>query len=446
MSQGNRSRGGYRGGPRGNSYNRDSPSHRPSHNAAPIQKSFQQKMISVRIEAKNVPLIKTSKYSIQDLSMMKERLNESKSKLDGYYLKSKIDSDFNKNWLYFQSIIDLYKGMRDEFVKRANAKHVTNASMKYHELYSYFNLLPSASAFFNAELPGAALCMFNHDMKTLYPGSRFDWYASSLVPSDSHAGSTALGDTYGLWEMNKSKWLMTVEDTKGYRNDGDATVPANINDFAEKVGPGSAVNGVELYSHDAGIDVSTDADGNLGFNNQELANAKLHFGCALAGLKTLRVGGSFIAKQYTLFETFTWNLILIYSQMFTEFYICKPLTSRPYNSEIYLVGKGFLGMDPEIEKVLMDRLANFNTDPFIPIDAVNVLFAEQLGDIIRFARIVFQQQIAFIEENLQLFETYKTNLGAMRAGLENLKAERIVSWFKLHPVKPISDHDQLASK
>ena len=94
----------------------------------------------------------------------------------------------------------------------------------------------------------------------------------------------------------------------------------------------------------------------------------------------------------------------------------------------------------------MDRLANFNTDPFIPIDAVNVLFAEQLGDIIRFARIVFQQQIAFIEENLQLFETYKSNLGALRAGLENLKAERVASWFKLHPVKPISDQDQLASK
>ena len=445
MSQRTHSQHREQNQPRGGKNRNNYPSQRGHLPAIP--KMFQPKMLSVRIEAKNVPLIDTEKYRISDLVTSNERLNEAKSKLDGYYLRSKEDPAFNKTWIYFQSIIDLYKGMRDEFVKKANARHVTNASMKYHELYSHFELLPAKTAFFNAELPGAALCMFNHDMKTLHNTS-FDWRASSLVPTSSHVGSTALGDVYGLWESNKSKWLMDVDAAgcKTHCNNGDATVLANIEDFAKKVGPGSVINGVELYSHDAGIDVSSDSNGALGFNDQEIANAKLHFGCALSGFKTLRVGGSFIAKQYTFFETFTWNLILIYSQMFTEFYICKPLTSRPYNSEIYLIGKGFLGLDQNINRVLSARLNNFNTNPLIPHDAVNVMFGSQLGDILRFSRMVFGQQTSFIEENVQLFEKYRSNLGALKAGLENLKAERIASWFKLYPVKMIGEDDQLASK
>ena len=143
-------------------------------------------------------------------------------------------------------------------------------------------------AFFNAELPGAALCAFNHYAHTV--GLNPTWYASSLVDPTSGA----LGDDYGLYEKNRENWLMTD------KNNGDITIAANINDFAARIPP------ICLYSHDAGIDVSCD------FNNQEMLNAKIHFGCAIAGLKTLSLGGMFIAKQYTLFETFTWNLILLY--------------------------------------------------------------------------------------------------------------------------------------
>jgi hypothetical protein len=100
---------------------------------------------------------------------------------------------------------------------------------------------------------------------------------------------------------------------------------------------------------------------------------------------TLKIGGSFIAKQYTFFETFTWNLIIIYAQMFDEFYICKPLTSRPYNGEIYLVGKGFRGITDETKTILMNRMENFHTNPFIPLEAGHIIM-EQKSKIIQFAR------------------------------------------------------------
>lgn len=417
-----------------------------------ISKQFQSKHLQIKLDSADVPAVqKTPQYELADLISLRERLNATKSKLDPYYIGSKTNKELERAWIQFQGIIDIYKPMRFEIERNFNAKHVTNAWMKYWEIYTQYDLIPATTdyqfhAFFNAELPGAALCAWNHYMKTMRPNVSADWRASSLAPAEGSKNSAeALGDIYGLYNKNKDKWLMTIGDDPSRKNNGDVTVVANLEDFAVRVGPGSSWGGVDLYSHDAGIDVSCDGSGNLGFSQQELANAKIHLGCALAGFLTLKRGGSFIAKQYTFFETFTWNLILIYSQLFDEFHICKPLTSRPYNSEIYLVGKGFKGLPDEIKSILISRLENFHTGPFIPSEATKVLLGRQISDIQRFARIVFGQQIVFIEENVELFDKYRSRLYQLRQGVGQMKADRIAEWLKLYPIKAISSADRLPS-
>lgn len=418
-----------------------------------ISKHYQQKHLQVKIIINEISTENNVEpYSLPDLMSLRDRLNSSKSKLDPYYVGSKSDKELESAWWRFQSIIDIYKMSRFEIEKKFNAKHVTNAWLKYWELYSHYIVVPEKMdrpyrAFFNAELPGAALCAFNHYMKTMRTGE-YDWRASSLAPDGDDARTTldAFGDSYGLYEKNKSKWLMTFANDKTENvNNGDATVVKNLLDFADKIGPDSKWKGVDLYSSDAGIDASTDDSGNLAFNRQESINAKLHLGCALSGFLTLRKGGAFIAKQYTFFETFTWNLILIYATLFDEFYICKPLASRPYNSETYLIGKGFRGLDEKTKKLLIDRLENFNMNPLIPPQAIKTLFSTQTSEIQNFARVVFGQQISFIDENVELFNNYRNRLGVLKNGLEQLKSERIASWLKLYPVKRIEDADQLPS-
>jgi hypothetical protein len=195
-------------------------------------------------------------------------------------------------------------------------------------------------AFFNAELPGAAVCAFNHFVKTLRASLDSDWRGASIVPNHESGQdtTTVLGDKYGLYSHNIDKWMMDLgADTQdGFTNNGDATIKANLIDYAARIGPASDIGGVDLYSHDAGIDVTGADTHGLLFNRQEQLNGKIHFGCALAGLMTLRIGGAFIAKQYTALETYSWNLIIIYASLFDKFYLSKPLTSRPYNSEMYL--------------------------------------------------------------------------------------------------------------
>ena len=428
--------------------------------------------ISVRIEPGLVePGTIREKYSLEELIVARDRLNAAKDLLDPIYIEAQRDQTYGRAWAQFQGVIDVYKGMRREIERVYHGQHVSNAYMKYWELYSQFNIVPREMAdgrpyiaFFNAELPGAALCAFNHFMHAMRPEVKFDWRAASLVPSAiTKNARDALGDRYGLWESNREKWLMdvvttpkdggtsvdkpenqTVRTSKDAlsSNDGDATKRANLEDFARRVGPVSKFGGADLYSHDAGIDVSTGDDGGLGFNNQELANARIHLGCALAGFMTLRLGGNFIAKQYTFFETVTWNLIVIYATMFDAFYICKPVTSRPHNSEIYLVGLGFRGMPTQTADVLLARLQDWNELPLIEAGAISPALRASLA---RFTRIIFDKQAALIRNNVALFNTWKTRVHELQKATAGAAYARHTEWFRANPMKMLQDRDQLAS-
>ncbi len=409
-----------------------------------IHKLYQHKHLNAGIRVNDAtPYMdaESQTYEVAEFTSLRDHLNDTKSKMDKFYIGAKSDDSLSKKWNSLQYTVDIYRPMRKVLHERFNAQLVTNAWMKYYEIYSHYVLVPENTpnvlAFFNAELPGAALCALNHYIRTMRPHVQFDWRASSLAPDEATASNTAsLGDSYGLYELNREKWMMQlkgeVPDEK--RNNGDATIPANLRDWAVKVGPESALGGVDIYSHDAGIDVSEGATGELTFNRQELMNAKIYLGCALAGFMTLKKGGAFIAKQYTFFETFTWNLILIYASLFEDFHICKPLTSRPYNSEIYLVGKGFKGLPEKIAGVLMGRLEHFNTDPLITVDDFRALLAQPFADLQRFSRIAFTQQIQFIEENLQLFDRWGNNIRALTRGVEHVKNERRDFWLRSYPM------------
>ncbi len=265
---------------------------------------------------------------------------------------------------------------------------------------------------------------------------KFDWRASSLLPGSN---CVAMNDIYGLYRNNRDKWLMSYElNEYGYENNGDVTSLSNILDFERRIGPVSAVGGIDLYNHDAGFCISND------YNNQESTNALAHLGCALAGFLTLRPGGSFIGKQYTCFEPFTWNLLIIYASMFREFHICKPLTSRPGNSEIYLVGKGFLGIRNDVREVLSERIVNFDMRPFFG-PASRGRFAHQINEIEKFAKTVFGQQTRAICANIKLYEEYKNSIKDLADFLREIREFRNMRWFTYYPVCPIDSREHVAA-
>jgi hypothetical protein len=306
----------------------------------------------------------------------------------------------------------------------------------------------NTTAFFNAELPGAALCAYNHYVNTMLDGA-FDatsndatsndatsndatsndatsndkWYASSLV--DFNDGTTtAFEDTYGLVRRNPDNWLMSRT------NNGDATSVSNLRDFQSHIGPASA--NINFYSHDAGMDVSSD------FNAQESTNAKLHLGCAIAGFLTMAPGATFVAKQYTCMETLTWNLIIIYATLFDKFYMFKPVTSRPYNSEIYLIGFGYKGISESTCNKLLHKLEHFDMSPLLHLDCINIKYLSAYNSIYAFAKSTFTTQIEYLDESIYLYEKYKNNQRVLIELCTRVGTIAQDEWFNKHLIKKIT--------
>ena len=68
----------------------------------------------------------------------------------------------------------------------------------------------------------------------------------------------------------------------------------------------------------------------------------------VTAMMVLREGGSFLCKVFDLFSPFSVALVYLLSLHFRRFAIVKPVTSRPANSERYLVCEGFLQRSPSL--------------------------------------------------------------------------------------------------
>lgn len=342
-------------------------------------------------------------------------LDSAKNQLDDISGGSK-----TPRWLQFRRATDMLIGVVGA-VRDAGEPWPSNAWSKMYEIMceyvtdTWMHGRDRVALFCNAELPGSSLSAINHFMRLRHPHVDLDWHASSLVEH----GSTALGDTYGFVEHNRDRWTMNAQ------NNGDMTVLANVMDLARRFGPDSQHGGVDIYTHDAGME-TTD------WNAQESVNSQLHFGCALAGLLLLRPGGVFVAKHYTFYETFTWNLVLILSSMFDAFYMCKPLTSRQTNSEIYLVGVGFRALRDDVMDALVGRLANFTDAPLLDRTAA---FSPAISALSEFNSIVYGQQISALNAAAELYNAYDPQDLQRRLG--PLRNSRTQEWLRRYPIAPI---------
>ena len=197
---------------------------------------------------------------------------------------------------------------------------------------------------------------------------------------------------------------------------------------------------IDLYTHDLGIDSSSD------YMNQESINLQAHLGAALAGFLVLKKDGCFIAKQYTYFKDLSINLIIIYASMFNNFYLCKPLTSRPRNSEIYLIGIGFIGMSKKIENILSNKLKNFDLEPLFDINDISNDIIEPLK---KFANKVFGEQIKYLKEFKNLYnKSYYNNLTTKLSFYKKLNEIKNIEsnkWIKNNKIIKILSSDYISS-
>lgn len=286
----------------------------------------------------------------QEYKDLQERLEITKNSIDAVF------ADPKRKTLWEE--LDLFKTEK-KFISQITGTPITNAWLKCYEMLNYYKIMPDNCLHFdNAAFPGAFIMasqFFAKRNKITY-----SWKASSLF-EENVQDKDPLGDTFGLFRNHKNNWLTG--------SNGDVLKESTQQYFASELG-----DRVDLYTSDLGFDVSQD------YNKQEELHYLANAGQILSGMLTLKSGGNMITKQYTFFNAKTIWLIKELSNVFKKLYICKPATSRPTNSEVYIVG-----MEYQKSKKFIDKLYDIINNKSFPeasptkeIIAASEIFEEQI--------------------------------------------------------------------
>jgi 23S rRNA U2552 (ribose-2'-O)-methylase RlmE/FtsJ len=108
-----------------------------------------------------------------------------------------------------------------------------------------------------------------------------------------------------------------------------------------------------LVTGDGGFDYSRD------FNNQEKSSFQIVFAEVTTALMIQKEGGTFICKMFDLFTYFSAQLIYLITLLYEEVVIFKPKTSRPANSERYLIAKKFRGIKKPLLQSMIHIVSNW---------------------------------------------------------------------------------------
>lgn len=120
----------------------------------------------------------------------------------------------------------------------------------------------------------------------------------------------------------------------GIDGDGDITRPENISAFRNFVLDSTERQGLHFLMADGGFSVEGQE------NIQEILSKQLLLCQFLTAMSSIRTGGHFVCKTFDLFTPFSVGLIYLLYLCFERISLFKPITSRPANSERYVVCKG----------------------------------------------------------------------------------------------------------
>ncbi len=99
-----------------------------------------------------------------------------------------------------------------------------------------------------------------------------------------------------------------------------------------------------IVTADGGFDYSAD------FNGQEINSCQIIYSECVVAMNILKEKGTFICKVFDLFTTTMMRILYLLFMNFEEVYFYKPETSRPANSEKYLVCIGYKNLLSDEDK------------------------------------------------------------------------------------------------
>lgn len=373
------------------------------------------------LSVSNITLLDDNKSEkCQNVNDINQEMTDIKNDLDS--AKDKYEIIYNnggnkRDWI-LSLLNPLNRTLKQELTSKYSVKHPNNGYIKMweilHHYKQHFDSDKEYKVFCNAEFPGGFLlaCI---DYFTKY-AKGIQWIASSLYDLEI---DNKLIDQYNLLKDFPNNWLISHElsESKKYRgNVSDINdVKYMIDKCIEKLGK------VDVYTADGGIGV----EGN--YNNQDYENAHVNLGQITVGLATLNEGGFMTTKQYNFTAPYTYTIDLIFGSLFTRSYIIKPASSRPGNSETYLVGIGYLGYDDKIMNYLFNIIEKKEfhksllclTDKNLP----------DLENLVKIQRELIKIQIEYLGRNGNTINRYKNNPNKLKQDISRIEKSSAYKWI-----------------
>lgn len=239
---------------------------------------------------------------------------------------------------YKNKITEYYKNkLWDKFKKLSNEYEHVFYSPNASNNIALYN--PVSRSFFKLweilhDFEDVIRCNTNASMKCAFiaegPGGFFEAFQKKRREYGLDEIDTYHGITLKSNHKNIPDWKMAQLPLRiSYGEDGTGNLYniENIRYFTKEVGR----NTVDFITADGGFDFSSD------FNNQEEQSFRLILCEVLLALLLQKDGGNFLLKVYDCFNPETLALIHVLKKCYKTLYFIKPLTSRPANSERYIL-------------------------------------------------------------------------------------------------------------
>ena len=256
------------------------------------------------------------------LTLLREKLNYTKSKIDKYF----------KEWEIIKKVIHDYEYVYCSSYIKKNVSSIFPVSRSYFKLREIFynfnmNINDINNVCSLAEAPGGFIQSLIH----LSGKKNLNIYANSLLSKDRNVP---------MWNNKIKKF--NIKNLYGIKNNGDICDFENIISMIKIVGR----NSCELITGDGGFDYSKD------YSNQEKNSLKLIYSEIFLALNIQKINGNFVCKIFDTFDLETIKLLYLLNLSYEKVFLYKPLTSRKSNSEKYIICLNYKGFNLKIINIM----------------------------------------------------------------------------------------------
>ncbi|GAU98382.1 hypothetical protein RvY_09537 [Ramazzottius varieornatus] len=265
-------------------------------------------------------------YASSEMELVETELNAVKARVGGMP---------PEDWYRLTNYTDLASALRYSTKNDPNVELGTNAWLKFWSILHDFSQLADvphggSTSVHLCEAPGAFVSALNHFLAVRKPTvhQEWSWLGSSLNPYASDSKEAIADDR--LIKHTLKNWHF------GADNIGDLRLPENQLSLVKAAR--SHGKKVLLVTADGGIDCSDNPA------DQELSLSELKLAEVRTTLSLLDLGGNFVIKMFTFFRKKTCQLVQVLRICFSKVVFYKPSTSKPGNSEIYVICLGFKGL------------------------------------------------------------------------------------------------------